>query len=298
MFPITIKFQAFIPRSLGKPLRYYFQNHPQFNALVNKEAFVRKIENIGKKDFTWLPEPGNGLTQCYFATDNVEMSHHPSKHSTRLAIHLEIDPCKIGNMSSMDRIFKHKHGSDEVAINLQHSGLSHRVKAYIKKVPKLIDTSGTLIKTVHHYVGICNDIDIGRAKENPLDIKITNSKTSFRQMYDDTTTIKIAASAGYPFIKIISPNIDFKLEIQLYKNLGSVGCGSIDISVGGEHNMFPAYELLIGDRIAYTHNPSDYGYTGPSYGGLWKSKSFCAMDAIRLRDWEVRDLENAQRTGW
>ncbi|MEM0940819.1 MAG: hypothetical protein AAGI25_13650 [Bacteroidota bacterium] len=157
MLPISIKFQAFIPKSLGKPLLSYFQNHKHFNALKNEDEFVRNIRNIDAKGHTWLPEPGNYFSHKYFATDNVEMFHHHSEHSTRLSIHAEIDIIKIGNYGCGSEIFKHKYHKDWGGLSSQHSGLSHQVKAYIKKVPKMIDTGTAFIETTHHYVGIYSD---------------------------------------------------------------------------------------------------------------------------------------------
>ncbi len=42
MLPIFVKFQAFIPKSLGKPLLSYFEQDRRFNLLSNKAAFVQK----------------------------------------------------------------------------------------------------------------------------------------------------------------------------------------------------------------------------------------------------------------
>ena len=47
------------------------------------------------------------MTKKFFATDNVEMFHHHSEHNTRLAIHAEINPSKIGNYHFKSEIFKH-----------------------------------------------------------------------------------------------------------------------------------------------------------------------------------------------
>ncbi|MFL0119554.1 hypothetical protein [Tenacibaculum maritimum] len=98
MFPLSIKFQAFIPKSLGKPLLSYFENTNRFKLLDNKEEFIRQLSSFDIEKHTWLPEPGS--LSNYYATDNVKMFHHHSEHSTRLAINAEIDLTKIGNYNS------------------------------------------------------------------------------------------------------------------------------------------------------------------------------------------------------
>ena len=279
MNPISIKFQAYIPKSLGKSLLSYFQNSEHFNSLTNKEEFIRKIRNIDAKGFTWLPEPGNSFSHKYFATDKVEMYHHHSEHSTRLAIQMEINPAKIGNMTRMDGIIKHdKHKFKYGGLNSQHSGLSHQVCAYIKKVPELVDTGSVFIETGHHYVGVCSDtISHDRSDELPLNIDIQNSLSgmyfheSGTVLKNDTTTIKVSASAGYPYAEPWSPNIDFELEIALCKNLANQ---SLNISVKGFHDSFPAYELVVNRNVAYSHNPSHYGHTGPGFTNLNTKKHF------------------------
>ncbi|MDE1206855.1 hypothetical protein [Tenacibaculum larymnensis] len=279
MLPIIIKFQAFIPKSLGKPLLSYFQNSEHFNSLTNKEEFVRKIRNIDSKGFTWLPEPGNSFSNKYYATDSVEMYHHHSEHSTRLAIEMIIEPKKIGNYNFYNEIFKHpEHKKGKGNPFNQHSGESHQVCAYIKKVPELVDTGTTFIQTGHHYVGVCsNTISHDRSDELPLNVDIQNSLsgTYFHEsgtvLNNDTTTIKVSASAGYPFAEPFSPNIDFELEFILYKNLANK---SLSISVKGFHNNFPAYELIVNRNVAYSHNPSHYGHAGPGLINLNTRKYF------------------------
>lgn len=302
MIPITIKFQAFIPKSLGKSLLSYFQNHSHFNTLKNKDEFTRKIRNIDAKGYTWLPEPGNSFSHKYFATDDVEMFNHHSKHSTRLAIEITIDPKKIGNYHFPSEILKHDYHKNYGGTSSQHSGESHQIEAHIKKVPEMLDTGTAFVEMGNHYIGICSDtIKHKRSDEKPLDIKIKNSLsgTYFHQagtgVDNDTTNIKVSASAGYPFAEPASPNIDFELEIELYKNLSNK---AINVNIKGKHNDFPAYKLVIGHRTVYTHNPSDYGYTGPGFRNLWKSRSFNKTEWIRLKDRQVRNLKEKNTFGW
>lgn len=292
MFPLSVKFQAFIPKSLGKPLLSYFENTIRFRLLDNKEEFIRKLRGFNIQKHTWLPEPGS--LSNYYATDDVEMFNHHSEHTTRLAINAEIDLTKIGNYSFGSEIFKHpNHTKGFGENNNQHSGLSHQVKAYIKRIPFYDDMPRASDKDV--YVGVCRELHSDRSDEKPLDISISNSKRhSFSNGENDTTTIKVSASAGYPFAEPFSPNIDFELEIELFKNLSNK---SIDVQIKGWHNDFPAYELIIDDNVVYTHNPSDYGYTGPGFGNLTKSRDFYKTHTISLNDWEVRDLKE-KKTRW
>ena len=95
MLPISVKFQAYIPKSLGKPLLYYLKQNPRFTYLSNREDFVRKLNAKDRKGCTWLPEPGGTLTNYYFATDDVDIHDHPRDHTTRLGLHAVIRPEKI-----------------------------------------------------------------------------------------------------------------------------------------------------------------------------------------------------------
>ncbi|MFB9057142.1 hypothetical protein ACFFU9_10350 [Mariniflexile ostreae] len=294
MFPLSVKFQAFIPKSLGKPLLSYFENTNRFRLLDNKEEFIRQLNSFNIRTHTWLPEPGS--LSNYYATDNVEMFHHHSGHNTRLAINAEIDLTKIGSYNSGSEIFKHFSHLDGTIGNKnnQHSGLSHQVKAYIKRIPFYDDMPRASNKDM--YIGVCSELHSARSDEAPLKVLISNSKKhSFYELGNDTTIIKVSASAGYPFAEPFSPNIDFKLEIELFKNLTNK---SIDVHVKGVHNNFPAYELVINDRVAYTHNPSDYGHSGPGLINLNTNKNFDITEWIRLNDWEVRDLKQEKSFGW
>ncbi|MCD8440949.1 hypothetical protein G1K97_10370 [Tenacibaculum finnmarkense] len=291
MFPLSIKFQAFIPKSLGKPLLSYFENTTRFRLLDNKEEFIRQLSSFNIQRHTWLPEPGS--LSNYYATDNVEMFNHHNEHTTRLAINAEIDLTKIGSYNFESEIFKHKRHKKQGGNNDQHSGLSHQVKAYIKRIPFYDDMPRASNKDM--YIGVCSELHSDRSDEDALDISISNSKKhSFSDGGNDTTTIKVSASAGYPFAEPFSPNIDFELEIELFKNLSSK---SIDVQVKGWHNDFPAYELIIDDRAVYTHNPSDYGYTGPGFGNLTKSRDFQRTHTIYLNDWDIRTLKEKNKFG-
>lgn len=216
------------------------------------------------------------------------MHNYPSEHSIRLGFDAEIDAEKIGKYNLTDRILSHfEHDNGWVGTNSQHSGESHRVQAYIKRIPFYTDMPRASDKDV--YLGICDKLlTTKRAKENPINVTIINTKSdSFFASSVDSTTIKISASANYPLLSLVAPNIDFGATITLYKNLASK---AIDMDISGWHNKFPAYELVVGNKILYKYNPADYGFTGPSIVNLNESKTFAVRQWIRLSDWQVQQL--------
>ncbi|AWL78001.1 hypothetical protein [Capnocytophaga canimorsus] len=93
----NIKFQAYIPKSLGKPLYDYFKDDSELNNLINKEEFISELKNCDVNGFHWIPEPGNFLTDYYCSTDDIDYPPiRPFGHSIRLGFELEIDINKIG----------------------------------------------------------------------------------------------------------------------------------------------------------------------------------------------------------
>lgn len=291
MIPLTIKFQAYIPKSLGKPLLSYFEGHRHFNPreMTNYEAFRRALQECDSHGYTWLPEPGNSMSHCYFATDNVHFHDHHRNHSTRLNVHLELDLTKTGNLGIADRIFKHESHREWGGNGSQHSDESHRVRAYIAP-NDYMDSGSPFLGTDGRYKGICEKYRPLRSDENPLKTRIENRKQqAFSAGENDTTIVTVSASAGYPFTEPFSPNIDFELKIEVYKHLSH---RQIAVYISGEHNDFPTYELIVGHRVAYTYNPSNFGYTGPSYGNLNKSRRFHATEWIRLQDWDIRKMQD------
>lgn len=273
MLPISVKFHAFIPNSLGKPLLSYFKHLNQFKRLSNKQAFVSKINQLDRKGYTWLPEPYSTIN--YFATDDINMFHRYADHTVRLAIHVEIDSRKIGDYHFKEEIFKHHGHKRWGGLAHQHCGESHRAKVYIKRIPFYEDMPRESDKDV--YVGVCEDYT-KRADEDPLTTSIKNSKKyPYSGGGHDTTTIKVSASAGYPFtFEYTTPNIDFSLLMEFHK----ISNNRVNVTVRGQHNNFPAYELIIGRRTAYRYNPSDHGHTGPDIGNLTKSRRFQATEWV------------------
>lgn len=237
-----ITFQAYIPKSLGKPLYDYFKNDPRLRNLKNKEEFIKQLKSCDTNGYYWALEPIPFNKETFFSTDTVDYNHNEnSVHSIRLGFQIEIDINKISKSYPMvpTDILKHdtmctgaKHN------NLQHSGLSHRVEAYIKgnrgyvkKHPPRRSMEKPLtciIKRSHPYFGIEKD----------------------RYRWVDIT---IKAAANYPY-NDFAPDIDFEMTFRIErKNInGHIKCE-------GKHNSFPAYELIINDKRIYHYKPKDSG---------------------------------------
>lgn len=274
MIPISIKFQAYIPKNLGKPLLSYFEKDKRLNYLTNKNAFLKKLRDVDKesKGRYWIPEPYS--YSYYFSTDDTYIHNHHTEHTMRLGFHLNIDPNKIGKYRPSDSFLIHKsHNINGEAKynNQQHSGLSHRVEVYIQK--KIYPDD--MAKLSHRvYTGVCNLLEPKRSPEK--DLTITPPKNYFSKIGNfPATYFKISASGGYPYTPPgLTPKIDFKVEVRI---INARNCIYIDIE--GEHDMFPAYELLINEQVAYPYDPIKHGEKGPGRN-LCKSKYFSAHKLI------------------
>ncbi len=275
MLPINLKFQAFIPNSLGKPLKSYFEHHPYARRLENREEFFMKLAQKDRHGYTWLPEPiGNN----FFATDDTDFHLHHREHTMRLGFEICIEPEKIGQYwnGGKNRVFVHTGHNGADPLN-QHSGLSHRVTARIYRTSE--DTCiGKVSERIH------------RSEEIKLDSNIDSSMEWAAPNYGNAkTTITVGASAGYPFLEPFAPNIEFEMTIEFFVDFSGK---KIDVEVSGRHNDFPAYELIIDHGLEYSYNPSDYGETGPGIYNLNKWKKFHALKWILLEDWQIRDLKH------
>lgn len=267
--------------------------------MTNYNDFKRKIIAKDNAGHTWIPEPAIGsIFHTFFATDNIDSHSEYDEHSKRLRIETNIDLTKIGKFEMFDSIFTHmKHEKKKVTNNHQHSDKSHQVKAYIQRLP-LEDTA----EKDAIYTGFFTEKS-ERSEEAPLKTSMRNELTGtfFHQkgtkIENNTTVINVSASAGYPFLKHLAQHIDFELEIELVKNLRNK---SIHITVNGWHNDFPAYELIIGDRIAYNYNPANHGYSGPTpYNLGFATTSFIKTEFISLNDSEVKLMTKSKdKYGW
>ncbi|EKT3967164.1 hypothetical protein NTJ12_002246 [Flavobacterium psychrophilum] len=298
MHTINIKFQAYIPKSLGKSLLSYFQSDSRFNPrdMLNYGEFKRNLENADRHGYKWLPEPGNFASNYFFGTDNVNFHNSHSKHDVRLSLNMNLEIARIGRFTLFDQndIFYHSSCGN----NNQHSDKSHRIEAFIRnKVPLYYGGSETgVVPTGMKYEGVCNGSQSLASKEKPLKKSIRNtvSGTYFSQqgksVKEDTTIIEASASAGYPFLEHFAQDIDFKIVAKLYLNGKTV-----QISIDGEHNDFPAYELLIDNQVIYNYDPTKHGYSGPTpYNLGMASTKFRSSKSIHLDDWQVKSIEQSK----
>lgn len=297
MYTINIKFQAYIPKSLGKSLLSYFQSDSRFNPrdMLNYDEFKRNLENADRHGYKWLPEPGNFASNYFFATDNTNFHNSESVHSVRLGLNMNLEIARIGRFTLFDQtdIFNHACGNSK-----QHSDESHRIEAFIRNVPLYYGGSKTgVVPTGMKYEGVCSrEIEGETSEETPLKKSIQNtvSGSYFSQqgksVKEDTTIIGASASAGYPFLKRVAQNIDFKIVAKLYLNGNSV-----QVSIDGEHNDFPAYELLIDNQVIYNYDPTKHGYSGPTpYNLGMASTKFRVSKSIHLPDWQVKSIKQSK----
>jgi hypothetical protein len=298
MHTINIKFQAYIPKSLGKSLLSYFQSDPRFNPreMSNYNEFKGRLENADRQGYNWLPEPGSFATNYFFATDNANFHNSHSKHTVRLELNMNLEIAKIGRFTLFDQndIFNHSPCGN----SKQHSDKSHRIEAFIRNVPLYYGNSVTgVVPTGMKYEGVCSsDLQSQTSEEKPLKKSIRNtvSGSYFSQqgksVKEDTTIIEASASAGYPFLKHVAQDIDFKIVAKLYLNGNTV-----QISIDGEHNDFPAYELLIDNQVIYNYDPTKHGYSGPTpYNLGMASTKFRKSKSIHLPDWQVKSIEQSK----
>lgn len=242
----NIKFQAYIPKSLGKPLYDYFKDDSELNNLKNKEEFISELKNCDVNGFHWIPEPNpmdanTGLLpqRLFCSTDDIDYPPiRPFGHSIRLGFELELDINKIGQyypMYSSD-ILKHNASCNGNNKN-QHSGFSHRVEAYIEGNRGYVKKYAPL-----------------KSPERPL-ICTVRSVRPWHSKDFDTTEINVIASAGYPYTnRYFTPTIDFNIffSIQRTDSRGIIHCS-------GWHNDFPAYELIVDNTRIYRYVPKDKG---------------------------------------
>ena len=296
MLSINIKFQAYIPKSLGTSMLDHFKNHPNFNRndMINYDVFKRNLESCSAAN-NWMKEPGNFITDYFTATDDVDFHSKHNSHTKRMNFEAQIDLLGIGKFTIFDmaKTFKHQYHKDVAwkGNNQQHCDYSQRVEASIIKTPEYLGNVPIKMK----YTGVFNRNKSKRSDEKELVTDFSNSLSGTyfhnpnKMPENETTTISVSASAHYPYIKFIAPDIDFEVIIKLYLDINSK---TIKITIDGTHNNFPAYELLIDDVVAYNYNPSAHGYTGPTPNNLGiQSTDFTIIRSIRLNDWDIGALE-------
>lgn len=261
-------FQAYIPKSCGKPLLSFFQNDRRFrpDILTNYNEFKSKLEYQDSLGGGWIAEPGVGpILSSFFMTDECGFHNAHQPHAYRLRLGGNVDIRQVGNYTNAHRskIFENNCK--------QSSSPSHRCVAFI--------TDNHYEKfDPYVYMGIVRKSDEKTSTEEPLDINIHSKalnpsfvpRGSIKLNTNDTTVIEASASAGYPFI-MGSPNIDISLKMTITRSFNS---DTFQIVFDGEHNLFPAYELLFDNKSIYNYNPSSEGQTGPNPYNLNASKTF------------------------
>ncbi len=307
MVPIVVHFNAYIPKSLGKTLMSYFENDPRFSSskMLNYAEFKKQLLAVDSLGYRWLPEPLSSFSDNFFATDKVDFHNSHSAHGNRLSMTMNLDLQKIGRYSSRDKlaIFSHAHG--KLGIAKQHSDASHRVKAYLREV-KFYDTTSLRDTTPPkiQFEGICGKVESKTAKEKPFqNVKITNAIKGVylhgpkSTVSNDTSIIEASASAAYPFLESVSPNIDFTLKVEI-----SLVGNKLTATFDGEHNHFPAYELVVNGKVLYNYDPAANGFTnGPTPNNLgnfpWDWVSFHKTVFRHLDDHELREIQANKKVG-
>ena len=275
---LNFAIQAYIPKSLGKPLLSYFEKSLLFSPkfLKNYSEFKSKLARMDKLGGTWIAEPGtNMLFDTFFMTDNQDFHNKAhSNHSFRLNLQGQIDLNKIGSFTNSDKttIFRQSGGK-------QLSDESHRLTALIIN-PQAGNYSPYGFNPVPmDYVGYCSDIKSMRSEQFKVDFNVSNISAfphalpvpGLQPNNFNQTIMNMAASAGYPFLEPASPNIDIELEIKLIKHLKG---GNLEVIFNCKHDRFPAYELVVNNQLFYSYNPKDHGYTGPTPYNLNFTRSF------------------------
>jgi len=268
MFPdYHVMIQGFIPKSLGKPMRAYFQHNPLFrpDRLINYEEFERFLRSTEALPGTWLPEP-MPLTPLgsYYLTNDGEIGNHKD-YKVRLAGTLDLS--KVGRYRATDQPLQVITSSD-----------THRCTAAIAPA-RIIRPNGTideLSKAKAEFAGPQSKTPFVRGHyQSPVNSfratslrpgnvllgrrpqpRPTNSGPSSKA--PNATSVEAWASGGYPFFAA-SPGINVQLRVSMVR-LGNL----MEITVTGEHDRFPAYEVYVNGRLRYSYNPVAHGQHGPS----------------------------------
>ena len=269
---ISVKFQAYIPKSLGRPITSYFLNSSRLRRMHNRAEFVRRLRALDNHGYRWLPEPGTGIFGYYTSTDTVDINDHHDYHSTRLETSIVIDPRKLGRYNPSDSFLRHRTHPGSRSRN-HHSSDSHRVRVTVSQDQFYWPMEPRNDVT---YTGRVGNLQSLRSVEEQHDIEVKNKYADHhppdrRPQVFQTTEFTIGASAGYPFLPAATtPNIDYSLKITA----SLTGAGRVILKIEGTHNRFPAYELIVNDRLEYHYNPASHGQLGPGPINLNSSERF------------------------
>lgn len=195
---VNIKFMAFIPKSIGKPIRSYF---PKTSHLKDEKVFIQKLVST---PHNWLPEPGPNFN--YFSTDNREFGGNGTH--------------RILSEANIDLDFTGKHDVSKKNFFNHKCDDSHQIEARILEYAPSVSASSAFataelpcgyLSTIKKMQGSTSQ-SVDRVENTLSGTYITTPGSIVR----DTTVIMTSASAGYPFAEPVSPNIDYELRISMH----------------------------------------------------------------------------------
>ena len=294
MFPAyEIMLQGFIPKSLGKPLRDYFRHDPNFNParMVNFQEFEQFLKRADQMPGTWLREPFPvSLLNSFYLTNDGEIGHH-SQYKVRLAGVLDLT--KAGRYTATERPLQPVRSSDThrctvslapvVPTNftsVQPRQILARFAGPESKTPKVTGHYSPNVNFLRR-AGSLSASPPAYGRRNVTEGFVTrntgNRQASFigpqapsvlEPCYAyNASTIKVWASGGYPFI-LGSPGITLGLNVTVVW-LGN----EVEITIKGQHDRFPAYELYANGRLVYSYDPVANGQRhGPQPTNLLSEK--------------------------
>ena len=105
MKAIDVKFQCYIPKSIGKPMMSHFENQRLFSPkyLTNYDEFKRQLMKADNNGKHWFAEPDIGeFLGRYASTDTSDFhSKDHKEHTVRIGVYAAITPDKIGKLEKI-----------------------------------------------------------------------------------------------------------------------------------------------------------------------------------------------------
>ena len=249
---------AFIPKSLGKP----FKTIALPKNLVNQKSFDLQAAKISG---FWLPEPYPATVFC--ETDNREFGDFNGTNRLYAYNDIKLDLNMTGqfvrNYGRLANLFQKKcDPSGRAFVQFANRSLTAREMDMVPKIPYQGGGSKFILVDRRRKYGYLQPPKFlrGEAKQFQDIVNDVNPNHSI---------LKVKSSAGYQLLEPFSPNIDFIIEINIYRL-----SDCYRVVVNGEHNMFPCYELYINNQVVYKFKSK---YTTPSPINLTSSTSFTVV---------------------
>lgn len=269
-FPyLSFAYRAFIPQSVGRSMSEIFRHHPNFNRqdLVNYDqfaAFLRDMDTRGRNIGTggnWIaePPPFSTLLHTFAMTNDGEFDagNGSRRHTTgKVSIEGRIDLREVGQMSTV-----------RPPIIVPPTVEAYQCQAGIVPQTSGLDVGYPGIQTTTgRYVGIFRGMEAmtsiitGRAHvaNSCSGLYFNRPGTPVQELFD-TTVLTAKAAGSYPFIKVVAPDIDMQLTVTLRRR-----GDQIEINFEGQHDQFPAYELVINNVRKRRWDPVANGQLGPN----------------------------------